>query len=141
MKMKKKTSVKLFGLMAAICLLVTSASAAVDTGTIQPQYARIAFSSATLEIASSGRAQCCATVCLGNLTDTADLTMELQRSTNGILWTGLKSWNASGQGTVVLDRIYYVVHGYYYRVVATSKVYTSGTLAETAKVISKTVYY
>ncbi len=85
-----------------------------------------------LNISSSGRADCYSQVVLDNTSDTAELTMELQRSNGGNSWRTIKTWSTSGSDTVTLDKDWYVTSGYTYRVHITVDVYTSsGSFAET----------
>ena len=137
--MKTKKLIRLFTLLVALCLIVPSASAtATNEKMVQPRYTNITQFYADLELTSGWRADCYAYVKLANSTDSANLTMELQRSSNGSSWSTIKAWTTSGRGTVTLDKSYYVTSGYSYRVVATVEVYTSaGTLAETASAVSQ----
>lgn len=140
--MKKKTFTSLLSVIIACCLSISLASATTaPTETIQ-RLAYITQITASLEITSVGRADCAAKTKLRNTVSNADLTIELQRSTDSNSWTTIKSWSTSGSGTIGLEESYYVLHGYYYQVVATVNVYTStGNLAETASATSIIIYY
>lgn len=120
--------------LVILCVLVSTASATVsDDGQIQPYFIRISSLSTSFSVSSSGYADCYGRVELYKTSDTSELTMELQRSTNKSDWETIKDWTASGKCTVELDKGWYVVSGYYYRIHITAKVYTSsGSLAETA---------
>lgn len=126
-----------------LSLLASTASAAVpDVNPIQPCYVRIAHMTTGLSISSSGYADCRGGVDLDKASDTAELTMELQRSSNGSDWETIKDWTASGKYAVELSKGWYVASGYTYRVHITARVYTSsGSLAETATENSFTVRY
>lgn len=128
--------VKLNGILyffTILCLLVSVASAAAPAeDQIQPYYLRIATIGSDFSISSSGYARCYGYVELHNMTDTAELTVELQRSTNGSDWETIKDWTASDKCTVELDKGWYVASGYSYQIHITVKVYTSsGSLVET----------
>jgi len=115
-------------------MLVSIASAAVSTGdSIQPRFIKITRLSTDFSVSSSGYADCYSSVTLDNTSDTAELTMELQRSTNKSDWETIKDWTASGKCVVTLDKGWYVVSGYYYRIHITADVYsTSGSLVDSA---------
>lgn len=109
---------------------------------IQPRYTRIAAFDVRLTISSSGYAECFSRVKSATSTDTIDLTMELQRSTDGESWDTIKSWDTSDSGAAHLDKGWYVSSGYSYRVHAIAEVNTSsGTLAETAPADSLVINY
>ena len=98
--------------------------------------------SATLNINSSGKAQCGGTVNPSNNSYTSYLTVSLQQSTSGG-WTTIKSWSGSGTGVagVNLCNYWYVINGTY-RVRTTASVYSSaGTLLETASLYSAIKIY
>lgn len=118
---------------AILCLLVSVASAVVPTeNPVQPLFIRITRLSRDFSVSSSGYANCYGRVELDNTSDTAELTMELQRSTNESDWETIKDWSASGKCVVELNKGWYVASGYSYRIHITAKVYTSsGSLVET----------
>lgn len=120
--------------LVVLCMLVSMASAAVPAeDPIQPCFIRITRLSTDFSISASGYADCYGRVQLDELTDSAELTVELQRSSNKSSWETIKDWSASGKCAVELNKGWYVVSGYYYRIHITAKVYTSsGSLAETA---------
>ena len=126
-----------------LSLLVSAASAAVpDENPIQPYYIRILHLNPSLTISSAGYADCHGQVDLDQTSDSATLTMELQRSNNGSDWETIKDWTASGKVTVVLDKGRYVTSGYTYRIHLTVQVYTSsGRLVESVTDNSFTVKY
>lgn len=117
-----------------LCVLVSTASATVsDESQIQPYFIRISSISTNFSVSSSGYADCYGQVELYKTSDTAELTVELQRSSNQSNWETIKDWTTSGKCTVELNKGWYVASGYYYRIHITAKVYTSsGSLAETA---------
>lgn len=129
--------VKLNGILCillTLCMLVSIASAAVPTEDgIQPYYIKIVSFSTNFSVSSSGYADCYSNVTLDNTYDTAELTMELQRSSDQSNWETIKDWTNSGKCTVELDKGWYVTSGYYYRIHITADVYsTSGSLVDSA---------
>lgn len=113
-----------------------------SSGIVSPQFIAIGQMSATLNINSSGKAQCGGTVNPSNNSYTSYLTVSLQQSTSGG-WTTIKSWSGSGTGVagVNLCNYWYVINGTY-RVRTTASVYSSaGTLLETASLYSAIKIY
>ena len=130
--MKKHALTLFLCLLVLVSPLIPNAAAAMWDEGIQPHYTRILGIDVGLDISSSGRADCYSQVVLDNTSDTADLTMELQRSNGGNSWRTIKTWSTSGSDTVTLDKDWYVTSGYTYRVHITVDVYTSsGSFAET----------
>lgn len=132
--MKRAKFLRVQCVIVILCLLVSTASAVISAeDAIQPYFLRIESLSTNFTISASGYADCYGRVELDNLTDSAELTVELQRSSNKSSWETIKDWSASGKCAVELNKGWYVVSGYYYRIHITAKVYTSsGSLAETA---------
>ena len=61
----------------------------------------------------------------------ADVTLSLQRSSDEVDWSTVKSWSDSGEEEIKIDKEYYVVNGYSYRLAVLVYVYyESGSLAE-----------
>ena len=140
--MKKHALTLFLCLLVLVSPLIPTASAAMYDEGIQLHYSRILGIDVGLDISSSGRADCYGQVALDSISDTADLTMELQRSNGGNSWRTIKTWSTSGSDTVTLDKDWYVTSGYTYRVHVTVNVYTSsGNLAETESENSLTVNY
>ena len=121
-----------------IFLLVPTA-VAMD---IQPRYTQVRSFRLNLGISDDGCAQCVGQVELRDSSHGVDLTVELQRSTNGRTWSTIKSWSASDTGVVALDKEWYVSSGYKYRVYATVEVSApDGTVVETVPAYSLTTEY
>jgi hypothetical protein len=141
--MKKRTSTILLTAIALICLLMSTASASSPCdGNIQSRYARLSEFRGKLSISTSGLADCYGRADLLYITDSVVLTMDLQRSTNGVTWTSYKTWSTSGSSSVELEKYCCVTSGYYYQVAATAKVYDSaGSLTETSSTTSNIVKY
>ncbi len=121
-------------LFLILWLLISTASAMHGGSFDQPRYTRIRTFAATLTISESGYATCYSQVKSTDSSDTIDLTMELQQSTDGRHWNTIKSWDISDSSNIVdLDKGWYVSSGYYYQILATAEVYTSsGIWQETA---------
>ena len=132
--MKRIKINSILGIFMVLSLLISNASAAIPSeNPIQPCFVRIVHLSSSCSISSSGYADCYGQVDLDKTSDTAELTMELQRSSNGDDWETIKGWITSGKYAVELSKGWYVASGYIYRVHITARIYTSsGSLVETA---------
>lgn len=140
--MKKHALTLFLCLLLLVSPLIPTAAATMQDEGIQLHYTRIWGIDVGLNISLSGRADCYSQVVLDDTSDTAELTMELQRSNGGNSWRTIKTWSTSGSDTVTLDKDWYVTAGYTYRVYATVNVYTaSGNLAETESEDSLKVTY
>ena len=96
----------------------------------------------TVKISDSGQAICQGRATLNAITNSASLTMKLQRSSNGSSWTTLKTWTATDTGTIFMEESWPVAPGYYYQTVVTAEAYTSsGSVAETVTASSAVVKY
>lgn len=126
---------------APVCA-VTAEQTAEAQGLITPQFTHIMFIDAKLSITPIGEAICRGAVTLYSSSQTADLTVELQKQ-NGNDWTPIRSWTASGPGLpgVEIERSYYVVRGTY-RVCTTAKARSSsGMLLEEVSIYSAVLPY
>lgn len=96
-------------MITIVCLLASSASAAApDTlngDTIQRRLTYIHSLATTVKISDSGQAICQGRATLNAITNSASLTMKLQRSSNGSSWTTLKTWTATDTGTILWKRV------------------------------------
>ena len=125
-RIRSKTTVLFLLIM---CMIVTSLSLpayAKDTeeDSATPYYVAMSGLSATLVIGEDGYANCTGKVKIRSGYQ-AEFNMELQRSSNGTLWSPVKSWQTSGNGTLLLNERYSIVSGYQYRVTVTAIVYDS----------------
>lgn len=139
--MKKRISKFLSVLLALSCITATLSTAAATL--IQPRYTGLYSLTVSLDIASGGRSTPYGDVSLRS-GYSADLTLELQRSSNGYSWSSVKEWSTSGSGAglVYLDKTYYVTSGYDYRAKCTVKVYdSSNKLVDNVTEYSATVSY
>ncbi len=142
--MKHRILTRILAAALAFTLLGTTASAAVapEENIVQPRFLTVASIVAEREMTFPGLIDCYSDVTLNNLSYTATLKMELQRSSNGTTWTTLKSWNTSGTSFVALDKSWYVLPGYQYQVKATVEVRNSaGTHLETVTKYSAILHY
>lgn len=107
----------------APCSLAVNEDEYKEVEIVEPRYEVIAYISASLNISSSGRASCTASVTLlpGY---TVDLTAELQQK-DGSRWETIRDWEASGSNRVSVSGPWYVMSGYSYRLKVTATVYDS----------------
>ena len=111
-------------------------------GPITPQFTHISHISSRLSIAAWGEADCSGSVALYSSSNTAALTMELQRQ-DGNGWTTIKSWTSSAPGLpgVYMEQYHWVVRGTY-RLRCTARAYSaSGALLEEVSMFSNGVTY
>ena len=107
----------------------------------QLEFLRILLFEVDLSISSNGLSTSFSRVRLANLSDTATLTMELQRQ-NGNSWSRVNSWSTNGSVSVSIARNWNVPSGNSYRVMATAQVFnSSGRLVETVIAHSGTVQF
>lgn len=138
--MKKLLSL-LLSLALVFSVLAPATFAADAEDTPQPFYVRIATFNIDFDIASDGKSTCYSKVTSAYLTDTVDVTMELQRVNNGD-WETVKTWTGSGTRQVSLDKIWYVLSGYTYQLCITAEVYdANGNLKETETEYSTLIKY
>ena len=140
--MKSKPASKALCILMILCLLISSASASTVAGeTIQPRYSSINLFTTGLEVSAAGRADCCAFVSVDD-DDTVTLIMSLKKSSDGVTWSIEKTWSVTGTRTVALEKSYYVVSGYYYKVATTATVYNeNGYYLETGNLSSSITNY
>lgn len=145
--MKKRGISTVLSLILVMCFAMPVSVAASTGGEAEERaggllrYTNVVVISAELDINSSGKSTSYGRVQLANSTDTVDLILELQQRDNGT-WSTIKDWSTSGSRTVSLEKDWYVLSGYSYRVRVTAKVYnSSGTLVETASLYSRMVTY
>ncbi len=137
----KRTRNLLTALLLAVILLgAVNADAvgipATDPGVV-PYYTVISSLDGTLEISRSGRASCRASVDVSSLSYNVTLTCDLCKD-----GTVIKSWTASGKGSVSLDKSWYVTSGSDYQVVASATVYNStGNYVDSGTAYSDVVSY
>lgn len=131
--MKKQISVLLITLLL-ICTVANSSVYASDSYPIEPYYVGTSQITLSLDLNSTSLgadlAECFAIVMLYD-GYSADVTLNLQRSSDKTNWKTIKSWEGSGEEEIRIDEEYFVVNGYYYRVgVLVYVYYENGNLAE-----------
>lgn len=141
MKRVKLSSILCMALI--LCLMISMAYAAAPAeDPVQPQFIKIVHLITDFTVSSSGYADCYSKVTLDNSSDTAELKMELQRSTDEKDWETIKDWSTSSKYSAKLDKGWYVLSGYYYRIHITANVYSSsGSLVDSATKDSDSVRY
>lgn len=140
---------KRLGVGFLVCLLLMTGGMVsfaeemvVETnGVIVPYYTYVSSVGAGLSIERDGYATCSGSIVVyGNRN--GELTITLQRSTNGKTWTNVKSWTDSFYGDYhIMEEGYYVTSGYTYRVMTTGKVKSGSTTLETVTAYSPTDSY
>lgn len=123
--------------LALCCIFITTLQAYAEE--IRPMADSIPNANVTLAISLGGKASCDV-----NLTARlASYRIEVVMSLNQIgQSTPLKSWHASGTGSLSLSQNYYVSKGYDYQVIATITVKdSSGQSIESFPTTSAVVHY
>lgn len=107
---------------------------------ITPQYTHIYRFMNTLQIENEGRALINVFLTANSGTSTS-LEVQLQRYQSGN-WTTIKTWQQSRSGTnISISESWYIVSGYYYRTVATGRVYQNGVLVEQDSELSSSIWW
>lgn len=97
-----------------------------------------------LSINGSGIAECEAYLSTSISGCTPSLTVTLKKSSNGLSWTSVKSWTATGTYLLgaSVDKTIAVSSGYQYKLFATARIFNSeGMVIETAYKNSAAVVY
>ena len=134
---EKTISISLIVLLLALLALPAYAAETEPQSDIGLKFTHIWSMGASLNITSTGKAECEGFVNASSDEYTAVLTVTLQKST-GSGWTNLKSWEGSGSGHsgLIVGGNYFVGRGTY-RVCVTANIYSSsGALLETASYYS-----
>ena len=106
---------------------------------VQPREIGIAKMNCQLDISSGGNASCLGDVSMKAGYD-SEITLALQKSTNGRTWSNVASWTGSDSETLTKSR--FVTSGYDYRCKLTVKVYNSaGKYVTTYTQYSDTISY
>lgn len=104
----------------SLVLLLGILAASVATAyAVEPRYTGISYLSSYLNISSGGAATCKGKVTV-NDGYTADVKVELKQD-----GTTIKTWTASGSGTIRIEEIHYVESGHKYIVKTSATVYDS----------------
>ena len=137
--MKKKIAKLGVILLAVIMLLSTTPVSAANPEISPLRYDNVSRMLVSLVISDKGLASCDGQI---NLRGGARVDMSLQKSKDQTSWTDEKTWTASGSYVVTIDKDYFVVSGYYYRVKLSGTVYdSSGAYVESPLTYSSVKYY
>lgn len=142
-----KTIKNLLSIILSLALVsggVMAAAEEIQTPEVEPieqEYVHASAISSGILIDQNGKSTCSGTVNSRYTTDTINLTIQLQKYTNGS-WSIVKSWSGSGVFHVTVTKNYYVTSGYDYRVVTIASLYTSsGSFVERIVQASATKHY
>lgn len=134
-------------LMLVLCMLVAAIPASAsdlqtdESEIVTPRYVACSYVDTCLTIGSLGYSVSSVEVYMYS-GYTAEITMTLQKSSNGILWSDDASWTSSGSSNLALSKARYVLSGYYYRVVSEIEIYNStGTKVESITDYSNMIFY
>lgn len=134
MNQTKRMSVLFLALCCSFTLIVPTYASATE-----PMAEGTKAFQATLSIDFNGEAFCCVIANASSISYKITVVMSLTQLGNPI---PLKSWSASGTGTLSMSNRYYVPHGYDYQVTATITVRDSaGKFIESFTTTSATVHY
>ncbi len=108
---------------------------------IEPQYTHISKLINLFKIEYAGNASIDAYFAANSGTSVS-LEIQLQRYQSGN-WTTIKTWQqSSSSGTSIsVSENWYVPSGYYYRTIATGRVYQNGVLVEQGSEISSSIWW
>ena len=129
----RKTAAQLLLVIAAILSLTMTAFAG-PREQVDPRWTHFTTVVGDLDITSSGKATALASVTANrSKVDLVKVTCNLQRL-EGSTWKTIKSWSEESvpeaPHAVLMEKTYYVVEGYSYRIEVKSKAYQGGTLQE-----------
>lgn len=135
-----------FALVLALLFTFTSTALADHAPGVAPdqnalRFTYIYYLTPRLTITSAGRADCSGSVMLFSSAYTVELTVALQQSTaNG--WIDVATWTKAGPGVpeVAIAESHYVTPGTY-RVRANARVFSGGTVVETASQYTSYMVY
>lgn len=95
----------------------------------------------SLNISNKGLATCISNIVLRRGVN-AEMTVTLYKSTDKRNWDYVTSWDTSGSSSLVLEKSYYVMSGYYYKAELSADVYnSSGSFLENVTSTSSIKYY
>lgn len=138
--MNKKKLLAFLLTLVMVCSVAAPFAFAADEG-IQPRYKRIVTFDIDLDIDSRDKSTSYSKVTSSSVTDTIDLTMELQQEIDGE-WETIKTWSTSNTWIASMEKDWYVAEGYDYQVLSTADVYNAnGIWQETVKEVSFVVHH
>jgi hypothetical protein len=131
--------VKSIFLIALASLLLFQVPVLADTPTVL--YDNIANISAG--ISRSGSTATCSASYILSSSNTAAITMTLQKSTDNSTFTKVTAWTGmhTGTGLASMTKVASLDKGYYYRVKVALKIYSGATIVETATLYSHVISY
>ncbi len=129
----RKTAAQLLLVIAAILSLTMTAFAGPQKR-VDPRWSYFTTVVGDIDISSSGKATIIASVTANrSKVDKVKVTCNLQRL-EGSTWKTIKSWSEESvpeaPHAVMMEKNYYVVEGYSYRIQVKSKAYKDGALKE-----------
>ena len=135
MEKNTKRFVTLILALSIIFTMIVPATAA-EAQTVQPRMVGISNLAARLEISSSGKATCTATVYNnGNY----DVNVIITLTQDG---SPIKSWTIPAQVRInAIDKYYYVTSGHDYQVTVKAEVRSNGSLERRYSISSSIVHY
>lgn len=137
--MKTKLIRRLLCVLLTLSLLSSGLTAfAANEYEPMPCYNSTLSIAANLSISSSGLASCSGNIRFSDSSASANVVMKLQRYKNSS-WSTVATWSANDATS--LSKTRYVTGDYYYRVVFSATVYSSGTYVESPSATSSMVYY
>ncbi len=138
----KKRITKLSAMLLAVIMLLSIISVSATNPEISLlRYDNVTRMLVSLTISDKGLASCYGQIVLRGGAN-ADVSLILQKSTNQITWSDEKTWTSNGSYAVSIDKDYFVVSGYYYRVKLSGTVYdSSGAYVESPLAYSSVKYY
>lgn len=125
--MKKKVAMFVCFVLLSSCLapgvFALDEQHAIVQEEVTTRYEIISVITASLNISTSGRADCSASVRVPSGYK-VDLTAELQQK-DGSKWETIHDWEASGSNRISVSGPWYVIPGYSYRLKVTATTYDS----------------
>jgi len=142
--MRKKTVVLVL-LLLMLCLAPVQMLAVEknqeENLEIRPLWVNIVRFSNSFDISSSGFAQVDTSLLARSNINRVVINASIQRYTNGS-WLEIKSWTSTSNGYIGdLTENWYVVSGYYYRLVSNGAVYQNGVFMEQTSYTGPAYWY
>ena len=138
----KKRITKLAAMLLAVIMLLSALPVSAANSEISLfRYDNVYRILVSLNISDKGLSNCYGKITL-HAGASVDMSLILQKSTDQVNWSDEKTWVADGSYVVTIDKDYYVVSGYYYRVKLSGTVYdSSGAYVESPLTYSSVKYY
>lgn len=137
----KKQMKTFLSMLLVVCLLSTTVLAAGSTNEdygVMPCFDHISTVAVGLSISLAGKSTCTTSITLYDSTHSAEVTMVLYRTEDGVSWDEVKTWTYTDEGPdITVQKHWYVTSGYDYAVQSWVYVYDAdGDLIETTAVTS-----